>query len=132
MFSKYFFKDFIKKKFLMKYQNFESKFKKNEFFFMIIYRLIGAIPFPIANILPVIFNVNIINYFFGSLLGLMPSVFVIAALGSGFESIINDYDTTPSIIDLISSSEIYIPIILFFLLIIIVFFLKKFFLKNSL
>ena len=129
--SKFFFLEFIKEKFLQKYQNLGDKFKKNEFMFMIIFRIVGVIPFAIANVLPILFNVSLINYFLGSFIGMLPSIFIISSLGSGIEIIMSQNENFPSIIQLISSSEIYIPIILFFLLLLIVFFLKKVIFKNN-
>ena len=85
LFANYFLKDFIKEKFSLKYKNLEEKFKKNEFSFFLVYRLVGGIPFAIANLLPIIFNVKLINYFFGTFFGILPGLFVIASLGHGFE-----------------------------------------------
>ena len=129
--SKFFFLEFIKEKFLQKYQNLGDKLKKNELMFMIIFRIVGLMPFAMANVLPILFNVSLINYFIGSFIGMLPSIFIISSLGSGIETIMSQNENFPSIIQLISSSEIYIPIILFFLLLLIVFFLKKVFFKNN-
>ena len=41
VFANFFLKDFIKEKFLNKYQNLEVKFKKSEFIYLLIYRFIG-------------------------------------------------------------------------------------------
>ena len=123
--ANFFFKNLIREKFLPRYQNLESKFKKNEFIFFILYRFIGGIPFQIANLLPILFNVNIKNYLIGTFLGLLPQLFVIVSLGSGIENIINQNQTAPSILDMLSSPEIYIPIFGFIFLLIIVLFIKK-------
>ena len=123
--ANFFFKNLIREKFLSRYQNLESKFKKNEFIFFILYRFIGGIPFQIANLLPILFNVNIKNYLIGTFLGLLPQLFVIVSLGSGIENIINQNQTAPSILDMLSSPEIYIPIFSFIFLLIIVLFIKK-------
>jgi uncharacterized membrane protein YdjX (TVP38/TMEM64 family) len=127
IFANYFFKDLIKEKFLTKFKNLESKFKKNEFIFFLIYRFVGGIPFQIANILPVIFNIKLKNYFFGTFLGLIPQCFVLASFGSGIEQIIKNNSSVPSIKTLVLSSEIYLPIILFIILIILTLIIKKFF-----
>ena len=116
--------------FLSKYKNLETKFKKNEFIFFLIYRFVGGIPFQIANLLPILFNVKRKNYFFGSFLGIMPQGFIITSLGSGISEIIKNNDTVPSLLDLLSSNEIYLPILGFIFLVFLTIILKKFFYKN--
>jgi len=130
IFGSYFLKDLIKKNFLNKYKNLETKFKKNEFIFFLIYRFVGGIPFQIANVLPVLFNVKLRNYFFGSFLGLMPMSFVVVSLGSGIEKIIENNNSIPSMLELLSSAEIYLPVLGFVLLIFITLVIKKIFYKN--
>ena len=130
IFAGYFFKDLIKEKFLNKFKNLETKFKKNEFIFFLIYRFVGGIPFQIANLLPILFNVKRKNYFFGSFLGIMPQGFIITSLGSGISEIIKNNDTVPSLLDLFSSNEIYLPILGFIFLVFLTIILKKFFYKN--
>ena len=130
IFAGYFFKDLIKEKFLNKFKNLETKFKKNEFIFFLIYRFVGGIPFQIANLLPILFNVKRKNYFFGSFLGIMPQGFIVTSLGSGISEIIKNNDTVPSLLDLLSSNEIYLPILGFIFLVFLTIILKKFFYKN--
>ena len=130
IFAGYFFKDLIKEKFLNKFKNLEIKFKKNEYIFFLIYRFVGGIPFQIQNILPVLFNVRLKNYFFGTLLGIVPQSFIIVSLGSGISKIIKTNDSMPSMIKLLSSSEIYLPILGFVFLVFLTIFLKKIFYKN--
>ena len=130
IFAGYFFKDLIKEKFLNKFKNLETKFKKNEFIFFLIYRFVGGIPFQIANLLPILFNVKRKNYFFGSFLGIMPQGFIMTSLGSGISEIIKNNDTVPSLLDLLLSNEIYLPILGFIFLVFLTIILKKFFYKN--
>ena len=129
-FANYFFKDLIKEKFLNKYKNLETKFKKNEFIFFLIYRFVGGIPFQIANLLPVLFNVKLKNYLFGSFLGIMPQAFIVVSLGSGIEKIVENNDSIPSMLELLSSAEIYLPVLGFIFLIFITLMIKKIFYKN--
>ena len=129
-FANYFVKDWIEEKFSKKFSNLSSKVKKNEFLFFLIYRFVGGIPFQISNILPVLFNIKFRNYFFGSLIGMFPQVFVWVSLGSGLEKIIDDNLEFPKFIDLIMTKEIYLPIIGFGILIFIGFIVKKFFATN--
>ncbi|SVE32555.1 uncharacterized protein METZ01_LOCUS485409, partial [marine metagenome] len=130
MFANYFLKDIVEKKFSKKFSSLNEKFKKNEFFFILIYRFIGGIPFFISNILPTLFNVKVKNFFFGSLIGMTPQLFIGVVLGSGIEKIINENKESPSFYELITSSEIYIPIFGFIFLLILGIIFKKFFYKN--
>ena len=128
--ANYFFKDFIKKKFLSKFSKLEKKFKKSEFIYMLIYRFVGGIPFAISNILPCIFNVKVSNFFWATLIGITPSVFLICSIGSGLEKIIDQNIEVPSFVDLIYSRDIYVPLICFLLLVILTIFCRKLFYRN--
>lgn len=130
IFANYFLKDFIEEKFLNKFKNLESKFKKSEFFYLLIYRFVGGIPFVVSNVLPCIFNVKIYNFFWSTLIGIMPSIFVVISIGSGLEKIIEQNLEAPTFISLITTPDIYIPLFAFGGLILITFFLRKFFYKN--
>ena len=110
-FSNFFFKDLIEEKFSKKFYWLYSKLKNNEFFYFVVYRAVGGIPFQIQNILPVLFNVKIKNYYFGTIIGLVPQIFIWTSLGSGFEKIIDKNLEAPSLKELILSSEIYLPIL---------------------
>ena len=90
IFANYFLKDIVEEKFSKKFSNLNDKFKKNEFTFFLIYRFVGGIPFFISNILPTIFNVKIKNFFFGSIIGMFPQIFIGVSLGSGLNEIIKN------------------------------------------
>ena len=128
--SNYFFKDLIIKKFSKKFFKLKEKFKNNEFSFFLIYRFIGGIPFSISNILPVLFNVKVKNFFLGSLIGMTPQLFVGASIGAGIEKVIDLNEDFPNLLTILSSKDIYIPIISFIFLIILTYLLRKKFYKN--
>ena len=130
LFANYFFRDLIKDKFSHRFNNLTSKFKKNEFIFFLIYRFVGGIPFFISNILPTLFNVKVKNFFFGSLIGMAPQLFVGASLGAGINKILEENNNPPTIIELILSSDIYIPILAFVFLIILAILLRKKFIND--
>ena len=130
MFGNYFFKEVIKQKFLNRYKNLEIKFKKSELIYLIVYRFIGGIPFALSNVLPCIFNVKVHNFFWATLIGLTPQLFLVVSIGSGLEKVIKQNLEAPRIIDLIYSPDIYIPIFSFAILIIITIIVKKIFYKN--
>jgi uncharacterized membrane protein YdjX (TVP38/TMEM64 family) len=125
MFANYFFKDLVEEKFSNRFSNFTEKFKKNEFVFFLIYRFIGGIPFFISNILPTIFNVKVRNFFLGSIIGMTPQLFVGASLGAGLSKILEENSEVPSVLELIFSPDIYLPILGIIVLVIIGFLLKK-------
>ena len=130
IFANFFLKNFIKEKFLTKFINLERKFKKSEFVYLLIYRFVGGIPFAISNILPCIFNVKVKNFFWSTLLGITPSIFIICSLGEGLEKIINENIKAPSFVDLVTSPEIYIPLIFFIFFVVLTIFLRKLFYRN--
>ena len=126
----YFLKDLIREKFAKKFYILNENFKKNEFLFFLIYRFIGGIPFALSNILPTLFNVKIKNFFLGTLIGMAPQLFIGASLGSGIEKIIQTNQDMPSFITLLTSKEIYIPIIAFIIFIMLGYILRKKFYKK--
>ena len=128
--ANYFFKDLIIEKFSKKFSKLKEKFKNNEFSFFLIYRFIGGIPFSISNILPVLFNVKVKNFFLGSLIGMTPQLFVGASIGAGIEKVIDLNEDFPNLLTILSSKDIYIPIISFIFLIILTYLLRKKFYKN--
>ena len=130
IFGNFFLKDFVREKFLNKFQNLDDKFKKSEFLYLLIYRFIGGIPWQLSCILPTLFNVKVINFLLATLIGIIPQVFLVVSIGSGLETIISQNLKPPSIIDIISSPTIYLPLGTFFFLIIITVFLRGVFYKK--
>ena len=129
-FGNYFLKDLIREKFLDKYKNLEIKFKESEFFYLLIYRFIGGIPWQLSCILPTIFNVRMKNFFSATLIGIIPQVFLVASIGSGLEKIIDQSVKIPSIKSIIFLPEVYIPLLGFFVLVLLTIFLRKLFYKK--
>ena len=130
LFGNYFLKNLIKQKFLNKYKNLEFKFKKSEFLYLFIFRLVGGIPWQIQCLLPTLFDVKLKNYFFSTLLGIMPGVFLISSIGSGLEKIVDLNTKVPGITDIIFSKDIYIPLLAFFVLVCITIIFRKIFFKD--
>ena len=125
IFANYFLKDLVEEKFSSRFSNFTEKFKKNEFVFFLIYRFVGGIPFFISNILPTIFNVKVRNFFLGSIIGMTPQLFVGASLGAGLSKILEENAEVPTILELIFTPDIYLPILGIIILVSIGFIFKK-------
>ncbi len=130
--TKTFFSDLVENKLKEKFSKFINFLNRNEMFYFMCFRFIGGggTPFPIQNILPVLFNMSSKNYIIATFLGILPTTFVTVALGSGIEKVINQ-NAEINFIPVIKSPEIYIPIIGFFIILIIAFFIKKIYFKNE-
>jgi len=130
--SKTFFSDLIEKKFKTKFSKFIGFFNKNETIYFMCFRFIGGggTPFPIQNVLPVLFNMSAKNYIIATLLGIIPTTFVTVALGSGIEKIIEQNEKL-SFLPVIQSPEIYLPIIGFFIILVVALFIKKLYFKEN-
>ena len=126
--ANFFFKNLISKLLEKKFSKYINLFKKNEFYYFFIFRLIGGLglPFPLQNTLPVIFNMKKKNYFFASILGFVPSMFIVVTIGSGINEFVKKADSF-NFVDLILSKEIYVPIILFIIFVLISLVIKKIF-----
>ena len=127
-FANFLIKDLIYKKSSSKFKYLTEKFKRNELAYFTLYRAVGGIPFFLQNLLPILFNVKIRNYFFGTIIGLTPQLFVGVSLGAGIDKIIQENEKLPSIWKMLKTPDIYFPlmgIILIFLL--AIYFRKKFF-----
>ena len=130
VFGNYFLKDLIREKFLNRFKSLETKFKKSEFTFLLVYRFIGGIPWQLSCLILTLFNVRVKNFFFATLIGIIPQIFLAVSIGSGLEKIIDQNSEIPSITDIIFSADIYVPILAFFGLILITIILRKLFYKN--
>ena len=124
--ANFFFKDLINKLLEKKFSKYINLFNKNEFYYFFIFRLSGGLglPFPLQNTLPVIFNMKKINYFFASLLGFVPGIFILVSVGSGINKFIKESDSF-RFINLILEKEIYLPIVFFVIFLLISFIIKK-------
>ena len=130
LFGNYFLKELIREKFLNKFQNLERKFKKSELIYLFLFRIVGVVPWVPQCLLPTLFDVKLKNYFFSTLCGILPGVFLIVSIGTGLEKVIDQNSEVPGIIDIIFSPYIYLPIIAFFALILLSIILRKLFYKN--
>ncbi len=126
-----YFKDIIMQKLSKKISKFKEIFNKNEFFYFMIFRFAGGggTPFAIQNLLPVFFNMRIKNYFFSTLIGLFPMIFILNAIGSGIEKIIEN-NIDPSFLTMVQNKEIFFPILGFFVILIFSFVLRRIYFKK--
>ena len=122
----FFFKEIIKKILEKKFEIYIQLFQKNEFYYFFIYRLVGGlgVPFFLQNLLPVLFRMKKSNYFFSSLFGLIPTFFVMNTIGAGLNSYIEQAEKF-SMIELIFTPKIFLPILMFLGLMILSLIIKR-------
>ena len=127
----YFFSDLINQLLKDKFAKYIERFQKNEFNYFLAFRLAGGLgmPFFLQNLLPVIFKMKKINYFFASFFGLIPHFFIWNSIGAGLNKFVKESDSF-SLFNLILSKEIYIPLLIFAFFILISFIMKKFFFND--
>ena len=127
-----FFREFVEKKLAPKFSKLRKYFNKNDIIYFMCFRFVGGggTPFAVQNILPIIFNMPIRNYAVATFVGSLPSMFVTVALGSGIEKVI-DQNKNLDTLTVISSPDIYLPIIGFFIILISAFVIKKFFFETK-
>ena len=131
IFGNYFLKKLIEEKFLRKFQNLQIKFKKSEFLYLLIYRFCGGIPWQLSCIIPTIFNVKVKNFFNATLIGIIPQIFLAVSIGSGLEKVIGQNLVAPGILDLLTTKDVYLPLIVFVFLLFFSFLIRKIFYKNK-
>jgi len=130
--AKIFFRDFINRNIGPKFSKLKELFNKNELLYFLLFRFMGGggIPYAIQNVLPVIFDMSLKNYFIATFVGSGPSMFITVALGAGIEKYIGANNEL-IFFDIISSSEIYLPIIGFIIIIMLGVIVKNIFFKNK-
>ena len=127
----FFFRETIKNKRTPKFYKLKELFKKNDLLYFTSFRFIGGggTPYAVQNVLPILFDMSLKNYLLATFVGCMPSMFVTVSLGSGIESII-EQNASLSIIAVLLSPEIYLPIIGFFIILIVALIIKKHYFKE--
>ena len=126
-----FFREAIKEKLAPKFSKLKEFFIKNDILYFMSFRFIGGggSPYAVQNVLPILFDMSVKNYVIATFVGSLPSMFVIVALGSGIEKVI-DQNVELSVSTVLFSPEIYIPIIAFFIILFIAFVIRKFYFKR--
>ncbi len=125
------FRENISKLYNKRYRNIKYLFHDNELILFILYRLFIGIPFGLSNLLAILFNARIINFLLGTAIGVLPSIFIWASVGSGFDKVLTEYNELPSFTDIIKSDEVRAPLISFVIFIVIIFVLKKYLYRNK-
>ena len=127
----FFFRETIINTLAPKFSKLREFFIKNDILYFTSFRFIGGggAPYPIQNILPILFDMPLKNYVIATYIGSAPSMFISVSLGSGIENVIDQNDSL-NIFTIISSPEIYLPILGFFIILIVAVMIKKYYFKE--
>ncbi len=127
----FFFRETIISTLAPKFSKLREFFIKNDILYFTSFRFIGGggAPYPIQNILPILFDMPLKNYVIATFIGSAPSMFISVSLGSGIENVIDQNDSL-NIFTIISSPEIYLPILGFFIILIAAVMIKKYYFKE--
>ena len=121
LFANHYFKDLVEKYLGTKYASIKQNVNQNELSYF--FRVIPGIPFPIKNLLPVLFNMKLKNFFLATLFGeaapIIISVSIFSGLSNAFES---DKDLN---LNLLFSPEIFFPLLALAMMSLIANFVKK-------
>tara|TARA_E500000178_G_scaffold342486_1_gene387791 strand:- start:502 stop:1218 length:717 start_codon:yes stop_codon:yes gene_type:complete len=122
----FFFRDLVKKILEQKFDKYILLFKKNEFYYFFIYRFIGGlgVPFGLQNLIPILFGMKKMKYFFSSFFGFIPGFFIFNTIGAGLNSYVEKSEKF-SMLELISNPSIYTPILMFACLMFVSLIIKK-------
>ena len=90
-------------------EKFEKGFQENELSFLFLLRLVPAVPFFIANLLPAFFGVKIFTYIWTTLLGIFPGTAVYTSIGTGLGEVFARGDEIS--FDLVKSPAVWGPLL---------------------
>ena len=122
----FFFRELVKSILEKKIEKYLKLFQENELFYFFIYRFVGGlgVPFGLQNLIPILFGMKKINYFIASFFGFVPGFFIINTIGAGLNSYISQAENF-SMIELLLTPEIYLPILMFSVLMFFSLYVKK-------
>jgi len=129
IFANHYFKDLVEKYLGSKYSGLKNNVNQNELSYFFSLRVIPGIPFPIKNLLPVLFNMKLKNFILATLFGeaipMIISISIFSGLSSAFES---DKDLN---LNLLFAPEIFFPLLALAVMSLIANYVKKkYFNKN--
>ena len=87
LYSRYIFYSFMKNMYYYRFENYRLKFNENSFYYLILLRIIGGIPFTVQCIICGIFKMDIKSYSLATFLGVIPYIYIFSSIGNNFNNI---------------------------------------------
>ena len=122
-FANHYFKELVEKYLGNKYSKLKNNINENELSYFFSLRVVPGIPFPIKNLLPVLFNMKVKNYFLATLFGeavpIIISVSIFSGISSAFQS------NKGFSLNLLFAPEIFFPLLALALMSLVANYIKK-------
>ena len=109
MFANHYFKDLVFEYLSSRFLSLKNHFNENEFSYFFFLRVIPGIPFPIKNIMPVLFNIKLKNFFLATFLGELVPIVISVSIISGIAGAIESDKKLN--FDLLYAPEIFLPLL---------------------
>lgn len=123
LFANHYFKDLVFKYLAVRFLSLKNHFNENEFSYFFFLRLIPGIPFSIKNLIPVLFNMKLRNFFLATFLGEAAPTIVSISVVSGLAGAIER--NAKLNFDLLYTPEILLPLLALGFMVLLTNYLKK-------
>jgi len=128
LFANHYFKDLVYQYLSSRFLSLKNHFNENEFSYFFFIRVIPGIPFPIKNIMPVLFNMKLKNFFLATFLGESVPIIISVSIVSGFADAIESNASLD--FNLFFTPEILLPLLGLGFMVVLTNFLKKKYLRK--
>ena len=123
LFANHYFKDLVFKYLSSRFLSLKNHFNENEFSYFFFLRVIPGIPFPIKNLIPVLFDMKLKNFFLATFLGEAAPLIISISVVSGFAGAIER--NAELNLNLLYTPEILLPLLALGFMVLITNYLKK-------
>ena len=128
LFANHYFKDLVYQYLSSRFLSLKNHFNENEFSYFFFIRVIPGIPFPIKNIMPVLFNMRLKNFFLATFFGESVPIIISVSIVSGFARAIESNASLD--FNLFFTPEILLPLLGLGFMVVLTNFLKKKYLRK--
>ncbi len=123
LFANHYFKNLVFKYLSSRFLSLKNHFNENEFSYFFFLRVIPGIPFPIKNLIPVLFDMKLKNFFLATFLGEAAPLIISISIVSGFAGAIER--NAELNLNLLYTPEILLPLLALGFMVLITNYLKK-------
>ena len=123
VFANHYFKDLVHQYLSNRFSSLTKHFNENEFSYFFFIRVIPGIPFPVKNVMPVLFNMKVKNFFLATFFGELVPIIISVSIASGFAGAFENNKQLS--FDLFYTPEIFLPLLGMGFMVLITNYLKK-------